>query len=163
MTLPRTFVSIQNTDHYPVWKDGEHINNGIKLISIAGSGGLSKVWKIRDLSNEEIYALKVFRGNMTDANHRRMADNEADIPPLSDPRFVTAIDSCHIAENRKALLMPWIDGPSLSELIKAESTINPRNSLMLMQKIAGAVSDMHDSLNILHNDLKPKNIMFSGT
>ena len=72
----------------------------------------------------------------------------------------------HVAELVKnktiMILMEYIDGNSLREVIQKQGSLGVQESLFLFRKILIALQDLHSFNNkIIHRDLKPENILLS--
>ena len=79
------------------------------------------------------------------------------ISKLRHPNIITIHDI--FQENDTAYyVMEFIEGASLSEIIKSEGTLSESEALGYIRKVADAVGYMH-SLTMNHLDLKPANIM----
>ncbi len=57
-------------------------------------------------------------------------------------------------------VMDYIDGPTLSQVVKSHGAIPERKAVELMKRVSEAVAHVH-SQNLLHLDIKPANIMLA--
>lgn len=79
------------------------------------------------------------------------------ISKLNHPNIITIHDI--FTENDTAYyVMEYVEGRSLSEIVKAEGAMPEERAVSYIRKVADAISYMH-SLSMNHLDIKPANIM----
>jgi DNA-binding response OmpR family regulator len=131
---------------------------------IAG-GGFSMVFQARDIIRDTDVALKVF-----DLPPARRADNrfvstflhEAyQLSRLDHPVIVKFYDFGQCGELHY-LVMEYVEGRSLEELLQAEGALNEARIARIGRAIAGAIQYL-DRQNMLHRDIKPPNILITGS
>ncbi len=123
-----------------------------------GAGGMGEVYRAKDTLLQRTVAIKVLlREAMDDALLSRRFLNEARAASaLNHPNIVVLYDIC-TDENKDFLVMEFIDGRTLKELI-AENALSLEQLAGLGSQVALALGAAH-AAGIVHRDIKPANIM----
>ena len=96
--------------------------------------------------------------------HRRLAAGfirrrEAQaVARLQHPSIVTVFDYGTLTDGAAFLVMEFVPGEDLRQLLKRERQLAPERAADLLSGIAGGVESAHKA-GILHRDLKPENIL----
>ncbi len=127
---------------------------GFVPVGLLGQGGMGEVYRAHQPSLDREVALKRVRG---DAPHaRRALATEALITGrLEHPNIVPVYDFTH-AEAGPSIAMKLVGGTSWFHLLRQNQDL--RTALEVLRKVCDAVAFAH-SRNIVHNDLKPSNVM----
>ncbi|MEQ1761180.1 MAG: protein kinase [Vicinamibacterales bacterium] len=132
-----------------------------EITAKVGEGGMGEVYRARDTRLGRDVALKVLPEGLA-ADPERIARFER------EARTLAALNHPHIAQIHgfedvagvKALVMEYVDGPTLAERIAAAAHgpgLPLEEALPIAQQIAEALEAAHDQ-GIVHRDLKPANI-----
>ena len=123
-----------------------------------GAGGMGEVYRARDTRLERTVALKMLpRETASDSELRRRFLNEARAASaLNHPNIVALYDIC-TDKNIDFLVMEYVDGRTLKELI-ASDTLTFEQLAQLGSQVALALGAAH-AAGIVHRDIKPANIM----
>ncbi len=121
-------------------------------------GGMSHVYRARDTVLGRKVAVKL----LTDAG---AADEEAKARFLLEARTASNISHENIIsvfdfgedQGRPFIVMEYLEGESLRELIRGNRLGNLRQKLKIASQIARALDHIH-SKKIIHRDIKPENI-----
>jgi serine/threonine protein kinase len=142
---------------------GEKHLGDYELIEKVGRGGMSAVFKARDLRTEQIVAVKVASRavNGDPQLSRRFELEYAIAHPLHHRNLVKVLD-CGRENERPFLVMEYIDGPSLAQRIAKSKLLREHEALSILLPIADALSYLH-SRKIIHRDIKPANILLTST
>ncbi|MFQ5593920.1 MAG: protein kinase [Anaerolineae bacterium] len=138
---------------------GPMINGRYRLLDKVGAGGMAEVWRARDTALGRIVALKVLRTQYSGnpdflARFRREAQAAAN---LTHPNIVNVFDIGQAGE-RHYIVMEYVDGRNLKELIRDQAPLSVERALDLATQVAAAVAHAH-AAGIIHRDLKPQNIL----
>lgn len=127
-----------------------------------GEGGFGQVWGAwRDASNERV-AVKVLHLELvrsTDALTRFQRELEA-IERLQHPNVVRGIDHGTLADGRPYLVLEYIDGPSLREVIHERGALPPAEMLAIFEPLCDALDVAH-AAGLVHRDVKASNVILS--
>jgi serine/threonine protein kinase len=135
------------------------LGDDYELLSLLGTGGFGRVYRVRDLSLEREVALKVLQPLLTrDPEVVERFRREAQLAAgLSHPNIVNIYD----IGGRSGLLwytMELIDGPSLAQLVEREGPLPLDRVLRLLREALSALAHAHGS-GLVHRDIKPENML----
>lgn len=126
-----------------------------------GRGGMGAVYKARELGLNRIVALKmILPERVPSAEELIRFRLEAEVAArVRHPNVVQVYESGQV-DNRPYLVMEWVEGGTLSDVVKQARLFPPLVAAKLMAIIARAVHQAH--LNgIVHRDLKPGNVLLA--
>ena len=136
------------------------INNRYEALEQIGEGGMSVVWKAKDIENGNIVAIKILKRETTS---NRIDDiirftNEANtISRLNIPEIVKVYEVGEI-DNINYIVMEFIDGINMYEYLNKGNTFNFSECIQISIQICEALKCVHNS-GIIFRDLKPGNII----
>jgi serine/threonine protein kinase len=145
-------------------RPGTIIDGRYELMSMLGSGGFGQVYKARQLTTQQLVAVKIarrFDGPAESGAVARFKREMAVVAELSHPNIVRLIDSGQLPDGRLFAVLQLVRGVSLAELLKAEGPLEPHETKHLMMQVLDALCSAHD-LGVIHRDLKPANIMVTS-
>ncbi|HET7040869.1 MAG TPA: serine/threonine-protein kinase, partial [Gemmatimonadales bacterium] len=139
------------------------LGDDYELLSMIGSGGFGRVYRVRDLHLEREVALKVLHPHFTAdpavvERFRREAQLAARI------RHPNIVDIYDIA-GRSGLLwytMEFIDGPNLAQKVERDGPVQPDELQRLMREALSALGVAH-AVGLVHRDIKPENLLLERT
>ena len=154
-------------------KIGDIIFDHYKVLKQIGKGGMdSIIYLVEDITAQKnsfslnYYALKIINRakDTTDESWARYYDECITCTRISQCENV--VKTYYIKEIVKdktiAILMEYVSGNSLREVIEKEGLLSVQEALFLFKKILLALKDLHSfSGKIIHRDLKPENILLS--
>lgn len=140
-------------------KIGTILGNRYEILEKIGAGGMSVVYKARDTKLERPVTVKVLRDELTtDENFISRFKVEAQAAAsLSHPNIVNVYD-VGTEYDTYYIVMEFIDGFTLKEIIEQEAPFNNKRALNYALKIAAALQHAHKN-HIIHRDIKPQNIL----
>ncbi|HTF11124.1 MAG TPA: Stk1 family PASTA domain-containing Ser/Thr kinase, partial [Asanoa sp.] len=133
---------------------------------LLGYGGMAEVHRGRDLRLGRDVAIKMLRTDLArDATFqmrfRREAQNAAS---LNHPAIVAVYDTgeeiAPTGETLPFIVMEFVNGRTLKELLAAEGRLMPRRALEISADICAALEFSHRH-GIIHRDIKPGNVMLT--
>ncbi|GLY99218.1 Stk1 family PASTA domain-containing Ser/Thr kinase [Actinoplanes sp. NBRC 103695] len=135
-----------------------------QVAELLGYGGMAEVHKGRDLRLGRDVAIKMLRTDLArDATFqerfRREAQNSA---ALNHPAIVAVYDTGEeisaTGEKLPFIVMEYVNGQTLKEVLAQEQRIKPRRALEMIADICAALEFSHRH-GIIHRDIKPGNVM----
>lgn len=134
-----------------------------KICSLLGQGGMGFVYRVHDLTEDRILALKTLIKNpeKEEKSIERFKKEFASMKALDHPAIVRAYDLYQDQASMTGFTMDWIDGKDLDSLIYSESIcLELPHLVKIITDIAEGLSYAHDK-KLIHRDLKPANILIS--
>ncbi|HEY9679169.1 MAG TPA: serine/threonine-protein kinase [Drouetiella sp.] len=139
---------------------GTIIADRYELLSLAGRGGMSAVYKARHILTHKVVALKLMLPHLlTDDNAVRRFQQEARAASrLNHPNAISTQDMGLNSDGQPFLTMEYLDGRSLADEIRFNKKIKPKRCLHIFTQVCAALAHAHEE-KIIHRDLKPSNVM----
>lgn len=140
---------------------GKRINGRYQILETIGGGGMANVYKAHDVILNRTVAVKVLRPQFSDDEEfiRRFRREAQAATSLSHPNVVNIYD---VGEERNVyyIVMEYVDGLTLKQLIQQRGTLPIEETVNIMMQIASAIAHAHAN-QIVHRDIKPHNILIS--
>jgi len=142
---------------------GTVLSNRYKLIAELGSGGMAWVYLAEDLIQGGKVAVKILypqhsRDLLFVERFRREAQLSMALSQSSPQPNVVCILDYGADRDTHYLVMEYVPGQDLGQLLEQQGPLPWQNALRLTQQVALALSHAHH-LDIVHRDIKPSNIM----
>lgn len=127
-----------------------------------GAGGMAIVYKAHDTMLNRSVAVKVLRPEFKqDDEFIKRFDIEAKASAgLNHPNIVSVYD-VGVHEGLHYIVMEYIDGITLKELIARDGRLPWRKALKYSSQICSALAHAH-ARKVIHRDIKPHNIMVTA-
>lgn len=136
------------------FQQGDRPLDGYTIQYALGRGGFGEVYFAVSDAGREV-ALKVVQ-NFEDIELRGIRH----CMNLKSPHLVTIFDVRFAADGTPCVIMEYVAGPSLREIIdESPSGLGPQRSSFLLRELAKGISYLHDA-GVVHRDLKPHNVFF---
>ncbi|MFN2388255.1 MAG: Stk1 family PASTA domain-containing Ser/Thr kinase [Actinomycetota bacterium] len=135
-----------------------------EVLEKVGSGGMAEVYRGRDeLLGREV-AIKILSERFSQdrsfvERFRREAQSAAN---LNHPNIVSLYDFGSEDDQAYFIVMEFIDGRSLAEILTEERRLLPERAAEIASDVATALGRAH-ATGIVHRDIKPGNIMLTST
>ncbi len=140
--------------------EGKFPSDRYKPIAILGAGANGTVYLSRDRVLGKRVAVKVLK--VLDRELLVSFQNEArTTSKLSHPNIVKVLDFGSTAQGIPFMVMEYIDGKSLDQLIADYGGLDSESAIALFIQLSDALHCAHSS-NILHRDLKSSNIIVAN-
>jgi predicted Ser/Thr protein kinase len=142
-----------------------HLNQRYELGDVIGSGGMGAVHRATDTRLGRTVAVKVLRSDQGgDEVARARMRSEANLAAsIHHPGVAQVFDfeeDDASAAGSSYIVMQYVEGRSLSELLKERGAMPPDQVMSVVQQVAEGLQAAHDA-GIVHRDLKPANIMLT--
>src|ERR671926_1372266 len=134
---------------------------GYRLEELLGRGGSGKVWRAVPRSGGPAVAVKL----LVAGDVERQAREAALLGELDHPHLVRLREVVHQprrgGEARVALVLDLLPGGSLAALLARRGRLRPGEVVTAIAPVAAALAHAHDN-GVVHGDLSPGNIVFTG-
>ena len=129
-----------------------------EILELVGSGGMSHVYKARDLKENRFVAIKVLREEFdSDEDFLRRFRREAEsLQRLNHPNLVTTYD-VQVETPPYYIVMELVEGTTLDKLI-GNGNLSYEQVVNFACQIAKALQHAHTN-KVIHRDIKPHNIL----
>jgi tetratricopeptide (TPR) repeat protein/tRNA A-37 threonylcarbamoyl transferase component Bud32 len=127
-----------------------------------GHGGMATVYLAEDLKHRRKVAVKVLSPEIATALGADRFLREIEIAAsLQHPHVVPLYDSGE-ADGLLYYVMPYLEGETLSARLARESRLEIDDVLLILRDVVDALAYAHGR-GVVHRDIKPDNVMFSGS
>ncbi|MGW1559319.1 protein kinase domain-containing protein [Streptomyces sp. NPDC002144] len=133
-----------------------------RLVEQLGHGGMGTVWRAHDeLLDREVAVKEVRVGSLSPEERSvlraRLQQEARAAARIRHPNVVTVFDVLQ-EDDGPWIVMEWIDGRSLEDILVGEGTLLPREAARFGAAVLAALDSAHQ-LGILHRDVKPANVL----
>ena len=138
---------------------GTRLGGRYELREPVGRGGMGEVWRADDPVLGRTVAIKVVLPSLSaePGFAERFRTEARAMAALSDPSIVEVYDYGQV-DGISYLVMPFIQGESLHELLNRVGPLPPREAMNVVAQVANALQQAHRS-GIVHRDVKPGNLL----
>ncbi len=129
-----------------------------------GRGGMGDVYLARHHWLDRQFAIKVLRPPLgVNPKMRKRFASEAECSGrLSHPNLVSVVDFGETPDGLLYLVMEFISGCPLTQVIAAEAPLPQSRVIGLLRQICQGLAHAHDA-GLVHRDLKPSNILIDSS
>lgn len=140
---------------------GKLLGNRYEIMEQLGGGGMAIVYKGRDTILNRLVTIKVLRSeyNSDEEFVKRFRREAQAVASLSHPNIVNIYDVGR-ADDVDYLVMEYIEGDNLKNLIRLHGPLTPVKSAQIALQICDALGHAHEN-DIVHRDVKPQNILIT--
>ncbi len=146
-------------------RKGEVIDDRFRLDEQIGEGGFGVVYRATQISTGQTVAVKFL---LTESVRKEEVWREVKrfnremklISRLKHPNIVRLIDAGTMGDKELFLVLDFIEGHTLHDVIRREGKLGVEEAVHLMSQVADALAYAHRQ-GIIHRDLKPQNIMLT--
>jgi serine/threonine protein kinase len=133
-----------------------------EVLELLGQGGMGSVWKVRDKAIDQTLAIKILRPDLAaDKFAVKRFEQEAQVAAgLTHANLVAVYGSGRAKNDCPYLIMDYLDGESLADVLKREVYLPVARVLNLAGQICEALAHAH-AKGVVHRDLKPSNIILT--
>lgn len=144
--------------------EGPLLGDRYKMMEQLGRGGFATVHRAYDTRLKRPVAIKTLlpgylASPAADLVLTRFGAEASIIAQLKHPNIVEVYDYHH-TDNTFYLVMEFIDGPTLDEIVKEHGNFNVVEALTLVRGIAKGLFYAHRN-NLVHRDIKPSNVILT--
>ena len=131
-----------------------------RLGRVLGSGGMGVVYEATDLRDGSTVALKLLHVHLeADEAFRERFTREAHVAALLRSPYTVHLLDYGVEEGRFFLVMKFVDGDSLREILRS-GPMEPARALRIAAQVARALEE-GEARGVVHRDIKPDNVMLA--
>jgi eukaryotic-like serine/threonine-protein kinase len=137
------------------------------VLAELGCGAMGVVYKARDPQLDRLVAIKTVRRDLglareEDAELRKRVYQEATAAGrLTHPNIVAIHDVIEF-DGIPYIVMEYVEGPTLADLIAAEGSVPPPQAVRLVIDVCHGLEYAHGH-GVIHRDIKPSNILVTAS
>lgn len=140
---------------------GQH--GEFELIERIGAGGEAEVWKAHWLGRGQVVAARIMRvsgdpGRLSEDSARFLRG--AVSGNVDHPNIVKTYDWGRCEDGAPFLILEYVDGPSLDDVLRQQSSLPEEDALRIARDITMALCHA-EVKQIVYRDMKPSNILLT--
>ena len=129
------------------------------LLKLVGEGAFGKVILVRNVLDNELYAMKVITKKLLKRkNHYSYMKSERDILTRVRHPFIVTLAFAFQTEQRLFLVMDFLGGGELFFHLRRRGLIMEKEARIYFAEMVLAIEFLHD-MGVVHRDLKPENVL----
>ena len=139
---------------------GLRIAENYEILDKVGEGGMSAVYRARHLHLNREVAVKMLHPHLVSnrTTLERFSQEARAVSQIEHMNVVRLLDFGITDENRPYIVMDFLRGDSLSQIIKKRGSLPISVAIDIFLQICDALAYTHDK-GIVHRDLKPSNVI----
>jgi serine/threonine protein kinase len=143
----------------------EHIfEKKFRIVSTIGAGGVGVIYKAQHLHTKRMLAIKMLHSaDLEQESEFLRFQQEAEAAShLNHKNIVTIHDFGVTSDDVAFLVMEYLDGPTLDQIIKTDGRISIERFMQIFPQVCAGLQHAHKK-GIVHRDIKPSNLMIVDT
>ncbi|MDF3905794.1 serine/threonine-protein kinase [Paracoccus sp. AS002] len=141
-----------------IFREGQVLNNTWAVEGVLGRGGTGEVYRAKSLVTGRVVAIKALSAGFSgDEGYLELMRREEAMRDILHDAVVRYSDCSRTPEGHVFLVMDFIDGPALSEVM-AERRLGTRDLLIVAHRVAEGLVAAH-ARGVVHRDLSPDNVI----
>jgi serine/threonine protein kinase len=151
-----SLISLRQEDEWI----GRTLLDRYDVTELLGKGGMGVVYLARQRMMDRWVAIKMLQAELTqdDVSVKRFQQEAKAASCLNHPHLVTLHDYGITPTGQPFLVMEYLQGRSLLEVIKRIGPLAPHTAVKIFSQVADGLAHAHHQ-GIVHRDLKPSNIL----
>jgi serine/threonine protein kinase len=139
---------------------GKTLADRYEILSLIGEGGMGLVYKAKHTLMNRLVAIKMIRAEYSDDTKllQRFQQEATAISKLDHPNIVEVYDYGISPEGIPYLVMDYLEGISLSDLLTGEGQMSYERAMPLFLQACHALKHAHEN-GIIHRDFKASNLV----
>src|SRR4051812_5165456 len=135
---------------------------GYKIERLIGEGGFGQVWRATRDGDGALVAIKILHLELI-RSHDAIVRFERELEAterLNHRHVVRALDHGTLSDGRPYLVLEYIEGPSLRDVIHERGALPPTEVLEILEPLCDALQLAHDA-GLVHRDVKASNVIIA--
>ncbi|HEY5949188.1 MAG TPA: serine/threonine-protein kinase [Kofleriaceae bacterium] len=134
--------------------------DGYRIDRLIGEGGFGQVWRATRDRDGSLVAIKVLHLELIRSNDAltRFERELRAIERLDHRHVVHAFDRGTLEDGRPYLVLEYIEGPSLRDVIHERGSLPPDETLAILEPLCDALTEAH-AVELVHRDVKASNVI----
>jgi serine/threonine protein kinase len=131
-----------------------------QILDELGSGGMGRVWRVRNVITDRIEAMKVLLPDL--AGRQELAarfQREIKLMASLNHPNIASLRTAFTADNQLYMVMEYVEGKTMAEKLE-HGAIPAPDALNYIGQVLSAVSYAHQQ-KVIHRDIKPANMMLT--
>jgi serine/threonine-protein kinase len=139
---------------------GRTLGERYDVTELLGKGGMGVVYLARQRVIDRWVAIKMLQAELTqdEVSVKRFEQEAKAASLLNHPHLVTLHDYGITPTGQPFLVMEYLEGHSLLDIIKRQGPLSPRRAIKIFSQVSEGLGHAHHQ-GIVHRDLKPSNII----
>jgi serine/threonine-protein kinase len=141
---------------------GQTLGGKYRVVKLLGEGGMGAVYEGEQQlgTTKRRVAIKTLHPHLSrDPKVKARFEREVGtIAELEHPNTIQVYDFGSTPEGILYIVMEFLQGRSLADLLEKEGALPPERALRIVQQICGSLGEAHGR-GIVHRDLKPDNVV----
>lgn len=137
---------------------GAVLDSRYRIDALVGQGGMASVYRATDLTLRRAVAVKVADAGATGASTLTLFLNEAQALARVEHPGLVPVYAVGRAGELYYLAMKFIEGRTLSEVLKSVGRIAAEDVVGMVSEVCSALQALH-AAGLVHRDVKPGNLM----
>jgi serine/threonine-protein kinase len=136
---------------------------GCRIEEVAGRGGMGIVYRATQVPLGRTVALKVVAPERAaDATFHARFERETRVAAAIDHPNVIPVYEAGESEGRLYLVMRWVEGGDLQDLIARSGGLDARQAAEIVAQVGAGLDAAHGA-GLVHRDVKPANVLIAGS
>lgn len=125
-------------------------------------GGMASVYEATDARLDRVVAVKVMHAGLGDDDSfaERFVREARSAARIDHPNVVSVFDQGDDGDDVLYLVMEYVPGQTLRDVIRREAPLPPARALALFEPIVAALGAAH-AAGLIHRDIKPENVLIA--
>lgn len=136
---------------------GKWNKNTYKILKSIGRGGIARVFKVQDVNNKKVYALKISDDMNSITKEKERLDIFKNIGVF--PKIREIDDYIHFGKSLFFIVIEYIDGQNLKEYRRLSAVDNSK-LIDIGIRVGDALDSIH-GMGYIYGDLKLENIIYN--
>ncbi|MFJ2618226.1 PASTA domain-containing protein [Glutamicibacter sp. NPDC087344] len=142
---------------------GTTLDDRYRIDHLLALGGMSRIYRGMDKRLHRAIVVKILNDNFaSEATVRERFESEAVIAANITHPNVVSIRDHNVTDNIVYLVMEYVRGRNLEQVISERGRFTPRQMLSVLEQVCNGLSAAHQE-GIIHRDMKPANVLLADS